>query len=369
MRQSRSFYLIMITLALAAYYLLCGIYLNKLGYTNAESLFYIEKAKIVFGGMGDRLKVMGLTAPIFPFYAAAIFTSISYTFAPVIASAIGTAILFYIMSDVLTRRFSEDFYLMLLTILFLLHPGILYIACSGKGIYLSLMFFFLFFLNILKFYRSNTTFHISIASICLVILVFCDYKFIWLTLFFIPLVMFIAIQSLNLSEKETAFRLTQSFNNPALRRKLINKTFAIYIIIFILPLASILIFKMLNLTHANDFDYFLDSPYATWTVLADKIGFEQATSFVHYQSSQISPLVTGSIALFCPMILLAIYLFRHNTYQILTILAPFAFVEFLQIKYDKIFLAHEYFLIFLVLAMLCVTLKVHESKHQVGMKI
>ena len=86
MRQSRSFYLILITLALAAYYLVCGIYLNKLGYTNAESLFYIEKAKIVFGGMGDRLKVMGLTAPIFPFYAAAIFTSISYTFAPVIAS-------------------------------------------------------------------------------------------------------------------------------------------------------------------------------------------------------------------------------------------------------------------------------------------
>ena len=232
-----------------------------------------------------------------------------------------------------------------------------------------LLFFYLFFFHIIRFYSSNTTFHISVASICLVVLVFCDYKFIWLTLFFIPLVLFIAIQSLNLGEKETIFRLYQSFNSPALRRKLVNKTFAIYVILFILPLASILIYKMLNLTHANDLDYFLDSPYATWTVLADKIDFERATSFTHYHSSQISAIVTASIALFCPMILLAIYFFRNSTYQILTIAAPFAFVEFLQIKYDKIFLSQEYFLIFLVLAMLCVILRAHEYKNQTGMKV
>ncbi|HVW99870.1 MAG TPA: hypothetical protein VHA52_05490, partial [Candidatus Babeliaceae bacterium] len=222
--------------------------------------------------------------------------------------------------------------------------------------------------HIIRYYKSNTTFHVSIASICLVILVFCDYKFIWLTLFFIPLVLFISINSLNLSEKETIFRLHQSFNTPALRRKLINKTFAIYIIIFLLPIASILIFKMLNLTHANDFDYFLDSPYATWTVLADKLSFEQATSFAHYQSSQISPLVTASIALYCPMILVAIYLFRHSTYQLLTIAAPFGFVQFLQIKYDKIFLAQEYFIIFLVLSLLCIVFRGHKHENQRVMK-
>jgi len=125
---------------------------------------------------------------------------------------------------------------------------------------------------------------------------------------------------------------------------------------------------MLNLTHANDLDYFLDSPYATWTVLADRLGFEQATSFAHYQSSQISPLVTASIALYCPMIVIAIYLFRHNTYQILTVAAPFGFVEFLQIKYDKIFLAHEYFLIFLVLSLLCIVFRGHRHENQRMMK-
>jgi hypothetical protein len=364
----RTLYLILITLGIAVYYLFLGIYLNKLGYYNQESLFYLEKNNIHFVCVGNRLKVMGLTTPILPFYGSAIFSPFKQ-FAPVIASAIGTAILFYIMATTLIRRTNDDFYFAVLIVLFLFHPGILYTACSGKSIYMVLIFFYLFFFNIIRFYKSNTTFHVSIASICLVILVFCDYKFIWLTLFFIPLVMFIAIQSLNLSEKETTFRLSQSFNNPALRRKLINKTFAIYIIIFILPLASIFIFKMLNLTHANDFDYFIDSPYATWSVLTDRLNFDQATSFAHYQPMQISPLVTASVVLFCPMILVAIYLFRQNTYQILTIAAPIAFVEFLQIKYDKIFLSNEYFLMFLVLSLLCITFRAYTLRHQVSLKI
>jgi hypothetical protein len=46
--RSRKALFVIITIILAVYYLFCGIYLNKLGYTNAESLFYIEKAKVIF---------------------------------------------------------------------------------------------------------------------------------------------------------------------------------------------------------------------------------------------------------------------------------------------------------------------------------
>jgi hypothetical protein len=366
----RTLYLILISVLLAGYYVFLGVYLHNMGYYNQESLFYTEKGKILFEGLGNRLKVMGLTAPILPFYGSFVFSFAgSHLLAPLFASALGTAMLFYIMARTLTRRSNDDFYLLVLLVLFALHPGLLYTASSGKSIYLVLIFFYLFFFNILRYYKSNTTFHVSIASICLVVLVFCDYKFIWLTLFFIPLVLFISIQSLNLGEQETIFRLFQSFNNPALRRKLINKTFAIYIIIFLLPVASIIIFKMLNLTHANDLDYFIDSPYATWTVLTDRLNFEQATSFAHYHSLQISPLVTASVVLYCPMILLAIYLFRNSTYQILTIAAPFAFIEFLQIKYDKIFLGQEYFLIFMILALLCITFRGHRHENQRAIKV
>jgi len=371
MRQSKSFYLALITLVLGIYYLYCGIYLNKLGYSNPESLFYIEKAKIVFEGLGNRIKVMGLTTPIFPFYATFLFTIISYTLAPVIASAIGTAILFNIMANTLVKRVNNDFYLLVLLIIFLFHPGILYTACSGKAIYMVLIFFFLFFLNLLKFYRSNTTFHISISSICLVVLVFCDYQFIWLALFFIPLVLSIAVQSLNLSEKESIFRLFLTFNSPSLRRKLINKTFALYVIIFILPIASVISYKLLNLTHADDLNYFLESPYATWNVLSNSINYDQLTLFHNniFIPQEVSLLISAKALVFCPLMVVAVYLFRESTYQLLTILTPFAFIEFLHIADDKIFLVYEYFLIFLILALLCIIIKAQTVKNQRVLKI
>jgi len=367
--RNQSKYLLLITILLAVYYIAGGIYLNRLGYFSQEALFYIEKSKLVLGGLGNRLKVMGLTAPILPFYTSFIFSPINSVLAPVIASAICTAILFNMMASALIKRVKDLFYLLVLLIIFIFHPGILYAACSGKSIAMVLIFFFLFFINLLKFYRSNTTFHVSIASICLVLLIFCDYKFIWLTLFFIPLVLSITIQSLNLSEQESIFRLFLSFNNPSLRRKLINKTFALYIILFILPISCVICYKLLNLTHANDLNYFSESPYATWTVLADKLTFDQLSTTSVYQLPENSLLISVKILMFCPMIVVAIYLFRSSTYQILTLLTPFAFVEFLHIKYDKVFLVNEYYMIFLVLSLLCILYRAQTIRNQAALKL
>jgi hypothetical protein len=367
--RNQSKYLLLITILLAVYYVACGIYLNGLGYYSQEALFYIEKSKIILDGIGNRLKVMGLTSPMLPFYTSFIFSSLNGLIAPVVASAICTALLFYLMASSLIKRVNDIFYLFVLLIIFILHPGIIYAATSGKSISMVLIFFFLFFFNLLKFYRSNTTFHVSIASICLVLLIFCDYKFIWLTLFFIPLVLSITIQSLNLSEQESIFRLFLSFNNPSLRRKLINKTFALYIILFVLPLACVICYKLLNLTHANDLNYFNESPYATWTVLADKLSFDQLSTSSVYQLPETSVLVSLRILIFCPLIMIAIYLFRDSTYQILTLLTPFALIEFLHVKYEKVFLAHEYYLIFLILSLLCILYKAQTIKNQRVLKI
>jgi hypothetical protein len=371
MKILKGWFLIIITLLLIGYYLFCAVYLNKLGYFSHESLFYIEKARIIFDGIGNRLKVMGLTTPILPFYCTFVFAIFNYTYSPILASAIGTGILFYLIASTMVKRLNDDFYLLILLILFLFHPGLLYAACSGKSIYIVLIFVYLFFFNIIKFYTSNTTFHISIASICLVFLIFCDYKFVWLTLFFIPLTLSITIQSLNLSEQESIFRLFLSFNSTTLRRKLINKTFAIYIIIFSLPIASIFIYKMLNLTHADNVDYFIDSPYATWNVLADRASVDKVTNIYNtasYLSPQTSLLTTLSVLWFCPMMIVAVYLFRQKTYQVLTLLTPFAFIEFLQIKYDNVYLMYEYFLIFIILAILCLIIKAKTVKNQLALK-
>lgn len=159
-----------------------------------------------------------------------------------------------------------------------------------------------------------------------------------------------------------------SFNNPSLRRKLINKTFALYIILFILPLACVISYKLLNLTHANNLNYSVDSPYATWSVLAEKLNYDQLSTNSVYQFPETSLIISIRIVVFCPLIILAIYLFRKNTYQILTLLTPFALVEFLHIKYSKVFLAHEYYLMFLILSLLAVLYKASTVKDQVSLK-
>jgi hypothetical protein len=369
MRNSKGLYLLLITIVLAAYYIILGVYINKLGYYNQESLFYIEKSKIIVDGIGNRLKVMGLTSPLIPFYGTFLFTAINYALAPVIASSFGMAMLFYIMASTMVKRINDDYYLLLLCVLFLFHPGLIYAACSGKSIYAVLIFFYLFFLNMLKFYNSNTTFHISIASICFVMLIFSDYKFIWLSLFFIPLILSISIHTLNLSERESIFRLFLSFNNPSLRRKLINKTFSIYMIIFILPLSSIMIYKMLNLTHANDLNYFLESPYATWSVLTDKIDYSLYNQESNRYLSENSILLSFKALLYCPLILVAIYLLRQYVYQILTILTPFGLIEFLRVKYEKTSLPLQYFIIFMILAMLCIIYKATPIRKQLTFKL
>jgi hypothetical protein len=365
---SRSRSLVIITAIVAIYYLVCGVYLNSLGYMNQEALFYVEKVRIIFEGVGYKLKVIGLTAPVLPFFATFAFTTISPLLAPVIASALGTASLFYIMATTLVKRSEDDYYLFLLLITFLLHPGIIYVAASGKAIYMVLIFFYLFFLNMFKYYTSNTTFHISIASICLVLLLFCEYKFIWLTLFFIPLIFSISLQSLNLAEKESIFRMTQSFNSPSLRRKLINKTFALYIILFILPITSIICYKLLNLTNANDGDYFINSPYATWTVLAERFAYETVALDQNFKTPEISLLISARMVMFCPLIVFAVVLFRRYPYQVLTLLTPFAFVEFLHIKYEKVFISYQFYMIFLILALLCLIIKVRPVKRSILLK-
>jgi hypothetical protein len=325
MKSDQSKYLLLIAILLAVYYIVLGMYLAKTGYLSQEALFYIEKSKIILNGLGNKLKVMGLTSPILPFYASFIFSKTNL-YGPLIASSIVTSFLFYTIASTLVKPLNEGFYLLILLILFVFHPGILFVAVSGKSIAMVLFFFFLFFFNLFRFYQSNTTFHVSIASICLVLLIFSDYKFIWLTLFFIPLVLSITLKSLNLGEQESIFRLFISFNNPSLRRKLINKTFALYIILFILPLACVICYKLLNLTHANDLNYSNESPYSSWSILADKLSYDHLSTGTVYQLPETSILISLKVFIFCPFILIAIYLFRTSTYQVLTLLTPFGFV-------------------------------------------
>jgi len=47
---------------------------------------------------------------------------------------------------------------------------------------------------------------------------------------------------------------------------LTNRTLAIYIILFLLPLGAVYLFRLLNQVHAGNGSYFLTSQYANWSV-------------------------------------------------------------------------------------------------------
>ena len=53
----------------------------------------------------------------------------------------------------------------------------------------------------------------------------------------------------------------------------------------------------------------------------------------------------------------------------LTIITPFAFIEFLHVKYDKVFLSYEYYIMFLILALLCIFYKANNVTHKAMFKI
>jgi hypothetical protein len=128
-------------------------------------------------------------------------------------------------------------------------------------------------------------------------------------------------------------------------------------------------YKLLNLTNANDLEYFHESPYATWSVLAERLNYEMMILNPDFKAADISLLISAKVLIICPLMLLAIYLFRDANYQILTLLTPFAFIEFLHIKYEKVPLAFEYYMIFIVLSLLCVIIKVQTIRNKIGLKI
>src|ERR1700749_2484875 len=105
--KDQSGYLLFVAALLAVYYVLCGFYLNHLGYYSQEALFYMEKSKLILGGMGDKLKLMGLTSPILPFYSSFIFSYVHFVPPAVSASALCMAALFFMMASTLIKRSND----------------------------------------------------------------------------------------------------------------------------------------------------------------------------------------------------------------------------------------------------------------------
>jgi hypothetical protein len=345
---------IFVALLLLVYYIILSWMLHRTGYENSEAMFVAEKIKLLFEADENTLLTLGTTFPSLVFLSSALFTPFGYTFAPLLASTALTTILFYFLSvDFEKSKLPRRVFLPMLLLLFVFHPGLIYSAISGRGVAAILIFFYLLFRSLFRYYQSQTSFYLSMASIYLSCLIFCDYNFIWLLLAFFPFIFLVSLEGLKISKDQPPIlQYFETLNIRSQRRKLANRTIAIYVIVFLLPFGALYLFKTLNFYHAGDATYFLTSQYANWHVTGNEsIGSLIASGVVNNVTEQTQIVFHVYILLLTPLLLLVFIIFKGTLYELFTLLAPFILVSILLLD-NQYYITIEYYLIFLVLALL-----------------
>ena len=354
----------LLAILLLSYYLVLAWVLHRTGYEHSESLFLAEKARLLFEARDNTLLTLGTTFPTLVYLSTVVFSLFGYPFAPVLASASFTTLLFFfLIKDFSKSNLQARFYLPMLCLLFVFHPGLIFTGTSGRGIALVLLFFYLVFRSLFVYYKTQTTFSLSMASIYLTCLVFCNYNFIWLLLGLLPFVVLVSLDGLKQSKfGSPIIQYYESVNNRSQRRKLTNRTVAIYIILFLLPLCAVYLFKLLNQVHAGNPTYFLTSQYANWSVTGTE---SLGNIFTNINSETGMPLnyiganviaqtqivFQGYLLLLTPLLVLVFFMFKGRLYELLTLLAPFILIGILLLD-NQNYLTIEYYLIFLVLALI-----------------
>ncbi len=344
-----------LALALLMYYLIMSWIVHRTGYEHSENLFIAEKLKVLFESDENNLLTLGTTFPSLVFLSSLIFTPFGYLFAPILASIAITTALFYILINDFknTSKIPSVVYVPVITLLFFLHPGLIYAAVSGRGVAAILLCFYLVFRSLFRYYQTQTTFYLSMTSIYLSCLIFCDYNFLWLLLAFFPFIILVSLEGLKINKDQPAIlQYFQSVNNLSQRRKLANRTVAIYIIVFLLPFGALFLFEVLNQTHAGNSTYFLTSQYANWHVIGNvPIGEIVSNGTGKNVTKQSQLLFQAYVLILNPLLILAFFYFKGKLYELLTLFAPFILISILIINLQYYFTI-EYYLIFLVLGLL-----------------
>jgi len=341
----------LISFLLFGYYIYIAYLLYSGGVHSKEALFFTEKSALLHEGDVDGIKLVGLTFPQLPFILSWIFSFLGMGFSPVLASALGTSVLFFIVTTSIRAHQYRNWLFLGILITFMFHPAFIFFAVSGKSSYMVLIFFYLFVMSIFRYFRTNTSYHISVASIYFTLLIFCSFKFSWLMLFILPIIFFVALQSMIVANNDPMDKIAIALNTNSIRRKLVNKTLAVYLIIFALPITAILIFRMLNQTYTGDADYYLNSPYANYSAIIDQT--DNLNNLADSKLGRIFPevhfLLTVRILLFAPLLLFCLGIFKSINRNIFVVFSLFFFMEFLKIKYPSVYIPIHFYTAFICL--------------------
>ncbi|MBH2005419.1 MAG: hypothetical protein I8H66_12080 [Sphingobacteriia bacterium] len=345
------------SLLLVLYYVIAAWLFHRNGFEHTEALFYAEKLKLLFEYKENTLITLGTTFPTTMFIGAVFFSPFGFLFAPIALTIVMMALLFYNMVvDLSSSSLPVKPLLIAIVLLFVLHPMFLYAAVSGRNVAAIMLFFYLLFRSFFQYYRSQTTYYLSMASIYLTCLIFTEINFIWMLLSFFPFVVLISIEGIKVAKGEqVVFQYYQALNNRSLRRKLANRTIALYLILFLLPLGAVYLYRALNAAHAGDPTYFLTSQYANWRVTGTtSLNTILDNMSGHNVGKQTQIVFQVFTMLLSPIFIVALILFRGRLYQLFTVLTPLIFFSIILVDV-KYYFTVEYYIIINVIAIAALT--------------
>ncbi|MEN9918077.1 MAG: hypothetical protein RL662_513 [Bacteroidota bacterium] len=353
---------LLITMLLACYYIYLAINLQTEGWYTPESLFFSEKASLLFSGENNTLKISLFTYPLIGFLVSLPFSLLDTLSGPVIASSLGMAgICFYLLRAF--RQQNMGYFLQVATLmLFVLHPSIVYAAISGSGDYITIFVLIIFYVTLFHYLSKGSTFHLAISSILLSVILLVDYKLLWVGIFVFPILVVASVNRMNLQEQTFLSKIRQICRDKTLFNEFSLSIFSRVFLFYVLPIIMVMAHIILNQLYTDSPYYFIESLYAN--VDAHEILKGSNTLFgspnVIYASLWV---VIGYFSLtIAPLFVLTIYLIRRNSSQ-LFILFSFILLLALQVLIYPFIPKGVLFVAFIFILMLSIN-ESNWHKHQ-----
>jgi hypothetical protein len=346
-----------LTIFLIAYYVCISWLLKRHGFEHSSGLFYSEKLLLLFNAKENTILTLGFTFPTTVFLSALLFVPLGYLYAPVASSLVMIAGLFYIIIDEFktVSKFSWKLYVPIIFLLFVAHPMFIFAAVTGRKNAVIALVAFLIFRSFFRYYKQPVTYHIAMASLYIGCIIFSNFEFVWVILAFFPFIFLISLDGLLIARSESPlFQYYEALNNRSQRRKLANRTAALYLVIFLLPIMAVVLFRSLNAQYAGSPTYFLDSQYANWRITGNqRINNVETVVGRNNFIYQTQIVFQGFILYLTPLYIAALILFRGKLYELFTILAMLLYYSFLLLSY-KYTLTLGYYLLFIPIALIAI---------------
>lgn len=300
-----------------------------------ESLFYITKSLIVYDGYFPKLPTIGVTYPLIPFQIVLILYPIAGSMAPVVASVLGVTIVFrYLWHLGLKQEVHVLFYISII-ILFFLNPSLIYLATSGGSYYMLLLSTVVLLHHLLSYVETNSTYNIAMSGIFYTCLIFVDFVFIWLFLFFLPVILLITSKSIVIQsffEKEGVKAL---FRENQLQSFFIGKTISSAFMFTILPVATLLLYLFFNHLFTDHFFDFIDSAKYNYRVIEyNSILNVASTQQEFFFLRSINDFII-SIVLLVPTLFLLLFIAIREPLKLYILLLP-AFIIFFDLLKENV---------------------------------